>query len=121
LFVPVRVQGQQGEAELFVVAYEGAGGGAFHFIMISKPGGDAAVQVNKLFQSFHLLSQAEVEALRPRQIRVVTVGPTDTAQSLSAGMASDNRLDHFLMLNGRTGDQKLRPGELVKLVRFAGQ
>jgi hypothetical protein len=36
-------------------------------------------------------------------------------------MASDNPLEHFLMLNGRSAEQPLRAGELVKLVQFAGQ
>jgi hypothetical protein len=35
-------------------------------------------------------------------------------------MASDYPVDHFLMLNGRTADQPIRPGEMVKIVTLAG-
>jgi predicted Zn-dependent protease len=121
LFVPVVVQTRQGPVELSVAAYAGSGGQAFHFVMISPPAKGATAAIGALFRSFRLLSPAEVAALKPRQIRVIKASPTDTVRSLSAAMVSDNPLDHFLMLNGRSAGQKLREGELVKLVRFAGQ
>jgi hypothetical protein len=34
-------------------------------------------------------------------------------------MAGDNRVDHFLTLNGRSADQPIRPGEPLKLVVWA--
>jgi predicted Zn-dependent protease len=121
LFVPVVVQTRQGPVEMSVAAYAGSARDAFHFVMISSPSTGAVAAISELFQSFRLLSEEEVRALKPREIRVVTVGPGDSARSLSAGMATDNKLDHFLMLNGRSADQPLKPGELVKIVRFAGQ
>jgi predicted Zn-dependent protease len=121
LFVPMSVQTRQGSAELIFAAYAGSRTDAFHFMMISPPGKGSAGALPELFRSFRLLSPADVAALKPRHIRVVTAGPGDTARSLSAGMASDNPLEHFLMLNGRSAEQPIRPGELVKLIRFAGQ
>jgi predicted Zn-dependent protease len=121
LFVPVVVQTRQGPVEMSVAAYAGSARDAFHFIMISSPSTGAVAAISELFQSFRLLSEEEVRALKPREIHVVAVGPTDSARSLSAAMATDNKLDHFLMLNGRSADQPLRPGELVKIVRFAGR
>jgi predicted Zn-dependent protease len=53
-------------------------------------------------------------------IRTVAAGPGDTVQSLAARMVSDHPLEHFLTLNGRTADQPLRSGELVKIVSLAG-
>ena len=41
LFVPVTVATEQGEVDLALMAYAGAGGGAYHFIMVSPPGGAA--------------------------------------------------------------------------------
>ena len=38
---------------------------------------------------------------------------------LAARMSTDSPREHFLMLNGRTAQQPLRPGELVKIVSFA--
>jgi hypothetical protein len=34
-------------------------------------------------------------------------------------MAGDNKLAHFLMLNGRAANQPIRPGEPLKLVVWA--
>jgi predicted Zn-dependent protease len=54
-------------------------------------------------------------------IRVVTVGPRDTAESLSARMDfPDLKRDRFDMLNGLPQDSTLRPGMLVKLIVSAG-
>jgi hypothetical protein len=36
-------------------------------------------------------------------------------------MASDRPLEHLLMLNGRTADQPLRPGDRLKVVTLAGR
>jgi predicted Zn-dependent protease len=121
LFVPIVVQTQQGPMELSIAAYAGGGTNAFHFIMISPPAKGSTAAISALFRSFRLLSPADVAALKPRQIRVVKAGPSDTARSLSAKMVSDNSFEHFLMLNGRSAEQPLRAGELVKLVQLAAQ
>jgi predicted Zn-dependent protease len=116
--VPAVVQSQQGSVQLTVAAYEGPGGAAYHFIMVSQPGGSPAL--SELFSSFRLISQEEAATLRPRQIRVVRAWPGDTIQSVAARMPAENPLELFLMLNARSADQPLRPGEPVKIVAFAG-
>ena len=120
LIVPVNVRTPKGEVELSIAAYDGGGGAAYHFLMVSPPSQGAVAAIGELFGSFHLLSQQEAASLRPRWIRVVTVGPQDTIRSLAARMASDHPLEHFLMLNGRTADQPVLPGERVKIVSFQG-
>ena len=87
--------------------------------MISKPGSQASGPVADLFGSFRLLGAAEAASLRPRRIRTVQARPGDTARSLAARMAADEPLNHFLMLNGRSAQDSVRPGELVKLVVVA--
>jgi predicted Zn-dependent protease len=57
----------------------------------------------------------------PRQgrqvIRVVTVGPRDTIDSLSARMAGTSlRRERFLVLNGLNESAQPKPGTLVKLI-----
>jgi len=118
LIVPVNVRTPKGDVELSIATYDGGGGAAYHFLMVSPPSQGAVAAIGELFGSFHLLSQQEVSSLRPRWIRVVTVGPQDNLRSLAARMASDHPLEHFLMLNGRTANQPLRPGERVKIVSF---
>jgi predicted Zn-dependent protease len=120
LFVPVTVKTEQGEVDLALMAYAGPGGGAFHFIMVSPPGGAAPAALQALFGSFHLISGQEAATLRPRVIRVVAARPGDSYQTLAARMASERPLDHLLMLNGRAAGEPLRPGERLKIVTLAG-
>ena len=49
-------------------------------------------------------------------IRIATVGPRDTVETLSARMAGDTKRERFMVLNGLTDDRPLAPGSLVKLV-----
>jgi predicted Zn-dependent protease len=121
LLLPVLVRTEQGAIELSIAAYDGGGGGAHHFIMVARPADESRAAIGALFGSFRLLSPEEARSLRPRLIRTVRVGPGQTAASLAALMASDHPLDHFLMLNGRSGGEPLNPGELVKIVTFAGR
>ena len=63
------------------------------------------------------MSLAEIEAARPLRIKVVTVAPSDTPERLAARMAiTDRPLQRFLVLNGLTSGQALKPGDQVKIV-----
>jgi predicted Zn-dependent protease len=65
------------------------------------------------------ISPAEAAAIRPRIIRIATVRPGDTVQSLADRMAyRDFRLDRFLALNGLAPNSRLVPGQKVKLVIY---
>jgi predicted Zn-dependent protease len=119
LVLPAAVRTPQGTVNLSLAAYRGGGGDAFHFVMVAKPGAQAPRMIADLFASFRLLSPAEAASLRPRRIRTVRAGPGDTVQSLAARMAADQPLNHFLMLNARSAQDSLRPGEMVKLVVLA--
>lgn len=120
IILPAFVQTQQGQVEVTVAAYAGSGGEAYHFLMLNQAGSGTPPGLSALLGSFRFLTSAEVASLRPRRIRVVTVGAGDTAQSLAARMAyPDHRLERFLTLNGREANQPVRPGEKVKLVLFA--
>ena len=121
LFVPVTVTTQQGEVAMSLMAYAGAGGDAFHFIMVSPPDGAVPEALQALFGSFRLISAEEAATLRPRVIRVAEAGADVTYESLARLMASDRPLEHLLMLNGRSADQPLRPGERLKVVTLAGR
>jgi predicted Zn-dependent protease len=116
IVVAVRAATEAGAIELSIAAYAGGDGRAHHFIMLSPPTEAANVAIAELFRSFRLLSLQQAAALRPRIIRVVAAGPRDTAGSLAARMATDHKLAHFLMLNGRSADTPLRAGERVKIV-----
>ncbi|HEY0149915.1 MAG TPA: M48 family metalloprotease [Allosphingosinicella sp.] len=121
LFLSVAVDTPEGEVLLSFIAYAGPGGGAFHFVMVSPPRVAAPEALEALFGSFRLLRPEEAAALRPRVIRVVAAGPGATYASMAAAMASDRPVEHLLMLNGRTADQPLRPGEPLKVIAWAGR
>jgi predicted Zn-dependent protease len=118
LIVPALVRTEQGTIELTLAAYEGGGGQAYHFL-IASPSSAAQQSIAALIGSFRLISAEEAAALRPRTIRTIAVAPGETAEAIAARMASEHRLDHFLMLNGRSPEQPLRPGERVKIVEWA--
>ena len=121
VILPVLVRTQQGDIQVSIAAYDAGNGGVYHFIMASQPTAAGAAALRDLFLSFRRLTPQEAASLRPRTIEVVPTAPGDTPQSLARRMASDHPLDHFLMLNGRSADQPLRPGELVKIVTFASR
>ncbi|MDE8654354.1 M48 family metalloprotease [Novosphingobium album (ex Liu et al. 2023)] len=112
-----RVQASSGPVDLVVFAYDFGGGKAYHFVTITQAGG--AGVFNPMFKSMRRISASEAGAVRPRVLDVVTVKSGDTVQSLSARMAYDDaKLDRFLVLNGLKADQRLVPGQKVKLVTY---
>jgi len=117
LLTRARVQTQDGDAEMAVGAYD-AGDTAYHFVMLSAPGSAPPAALQDLLLSFRRISAEEAQRLRPRKIDALRAGPGDTVQSLASRMAGENKLAHFLMLNGREANQPLRPGEPLKIVVF---
>ena len=120
LLVQVTVATGQGHVPVSLAVFAPGGRAAYHFFMVSPPGRPAAEAIGALFRSFEVLGAAELATLKPRTIRVRTVGPGDTLQTMVGRMASERPLEQFLMLNGRTRSDPLRPGERVKLIEWAG-
>ena len=115
----VRVAVRGGTLPLSVAVYDGGEGQAYHFILASPPADASAAAVMALFRSFRRLSPAEAATLRPRVIRTVEVRSGDTAATLAGQMADGAPQALFDLLNARSGDQPLPPGERVKLVRYS--
>ncbi len=121
LVLQARAQTGEGVVPVSLAAYAGADGAAYHFLLFAPPGAEPPAELGALFGSFRLLDEAEAASLRARIVRVTTIGPGDTAQSLAARMAAAHPLDELLMLNGRASAADLRPGEAIKLVVFSGR
>ena len=66
--------------------------------------------------TFRRMSLKESAGVKPLHIRVVTVKAGDTVDQLANRMATDHKLNRFLLLNGLSTNDKLKPGEKVKLV-----
>ena len=75
-----------------------------------------------MVNSLRRISQQEAAAIQPRVIKVVTIAPGDTVQSLANRMAyRDFRLERFLALNGLQANDRLQPGRKVKLVAMGSR
>ena len=67
--------------------------------------------------SFRRLTLDEIQAARPLRIKIITVQPGDTVESLSHRMAGvDRPADRFRVLNGLDAHAQVKPRDRVKLV-----
>lgn len=107
---------QSGVVRLTVFAYEWASNQAFHFVTISPAN---ATPFTSMFESVSRLSEKDAAAIKPRKVRVVTVGRTDTVATLAARMAYKNyQSERFLALNGLSSNATLTAGQKVKIVTY---
>ncbi len=116
----VRMRGQDGSGrvvDVTVAAYAFAPGTAYSFVVL-QPQGAGLGDLAPLVQSFSRMTPAEIAAVRPRIVDVVTVQRGDSVASLSARMAyADLKTDRFRVLNGLSPDATtLTPGRKVKLI-----
>jgi predicted Zn-dependent protease len=119
-YVATRVQRQNGSAvDVAIMAYKFDATTAYHFIVISPAELTSQIdgQISTMFNSFRRLDANEARNYKERAIKVVTVQPGETAQSLAARMDyGDAPLERFLILNGFTRAEDVRAGQKVKLV-----
>ncbi|WP_407177470.1 M48 family metalloprotease [Bradyrhizobium sp. STM 3562] len=67
--------------------------------------------------SFRRLTLDEIQAARPLRIKVITVQPGDTVESLSHRMAGvDHPMERFRMLNGLSSHAEVKVRDRVKIV-----
>lgn len=118
ILMQMRVAVRDGSIPLSIAAYDGGGGEAYHFVIISPPGDAHAGAVNALFQSFRRLSAQDAAALKPRFIRTVRAAAADTQDTLVRRMADPAPRALFELLNGSQEGRSVRPGALVKIVTY---
>jgi predicted Zn-dependent protease len=67
--------------------------------------------------TFRRMTVAEMQQAKPLRLRVVTVRPGDTPERLARRMAVEDRpLEHFRVINGLAANDKVKPGDRVKIV-----
>lgn len=111
----VRTQ-QSGTVTLTVFAYEWAANQAYHFVTITPSN---STPFDSMYRSVSRMTASEAAAVKPRKIRVVTVGRNDSVASLAGRMAYRNfQTERFLALNGLSGSAALSPGQKVKIVSY---
>lgn len=103
--------------EVTVFAYSFSNDRAYHFAAITPAGRSSLF--TPMYQSVRRLAGNEAAAIRPRRVRVVTIGAADTVQTLAGRMAFDNlQVERFLALNGLASNARLTPGQRVKIVTY---
>jgi predicted Zn-dependent protease len=109
-----RVNNNNGQVDVTVVAYEFARDRAYHFAAIT-PAGQSAV-FNPMFGSMRRITRAEAASVVPRHIQVVTVQRGDSVASLARRMDyTSAQVERFRVLNALGANQEVAPGQRVKL------
>ena len=107
-------KGERWSFRLFAVRF---GSDVYRFIFAAR---SLTAENDRAFResvsSFRRMSVKESAGVKPLHIRIATVKPGDTIEKLAERMASDHKLSRFLLLNGFSAGDKLKPGEKVKLV-----
>jgi predicted Zn-dependent protease len=94
------------------------GSDVYRFIFASKQKTtESDRNARETVSSFRRLTLEEVQAARPLRIKVITVQPGDTVESLSHRMASiDRPAERFRILNGLEAHAQVKVRDRVKIV-----
>jgi len=107
--------GDEWSFRLFAVRF---GSDVYRFIFAAK---DRTAQADRAFResiaTFRRMSLKESEQVHPLRLKIVTVGPHDTVETLARRMATgDHSLERFRVINGLGPHDAVKPGAKVKIV-----
>jgi predicted Zn-dependent protease len=90
----------------------------YRFIFAARgPEGDLDRSFRAVVSSFQRLTASDIANLKPLRLSAVSAQPGDTAATLAARMATDDKaLDQFLILNGLDRGASLVPGQRYKII-----
>ena len=114
-----RVRTRSGVRDVRLVAIRAAPNRVYRFFFVTPPRQtrEFSTPFRQMIASFRRLGVQQAANLRPLRLRVVKVRPGDTVESLAARMPfNDFRTERFQVLNGLRPGERLRPGQLVKIV-----
>ncbi len=105
-----------GSNNVTVFAYEFSNSQAFHFITITPSN---AAPFDSMYQSVRKLSKAEADGIKPRKVKIVTIGKNDTIATLAGRMAyRDLQTDRLMALNGWQAGMAPKAGSKAKIVVY---
>lgn len=115
---PAATSTARGDQWQFRVYVMRVGTEVYRFIFAAR---QRTVEADRNFRetvsSFRRLTLAEVQAARPLRIKVITVQPGDTVESLANRMASiDRPVERFRILNGLDAKGNVKVRDRVKVV-----
>ena len=91
----------------------------YRFLFVSAPNQTAGLRdgFQRTTYSFKMLSTADAAKEEPHKVRLYQVRAGDTVEKVAARMPfDDHQVDRFLVMNGMTSRDPLKPGTLVKIV-----
>jgi len=107
--------GEQWTFRLYVIRF---GSDVYRFIFAAKNRTDG---VDRNFRdsvnSFRRMTLSEIRSAKPLRLKTVMVRSTDSVDRLARRMAvSDRYVERFRVLNGLGPNDRLKPGDVVKLI-----
>lgn len=111
----VMARGDQWQFKVYALRF---GSDVYRFIFATRQkSAESERNARDTVNSFRRLTLDEIQAARPLRIKVITVQPGDTVESLSHRMAGvDRPLERFRVLNGLDASATVKPRDLVKIV-----
>ena len=111
----VMAQGDQWVFKVYALRF---GSDVYRFIFAAKQKTtESERNARETVNSFRRLTLDEIQAARPLRIKVITVQPGDTVESLSHRMAGvDRPAERFRVLNGLDARAQVKPRDRVKIV-----
>ncbi|QDM18954.1 M48 family metalloprotease [Tardiphaga sp. vice352] len=108
-------QGDQWQFKVYALRF---GSDVYRFIFAAKQkGNESERNARDTVNSFRRLTLAEIQAARPLRIKVVTVQPGDTVESMAHRMTGvDRPVERFRVLNGLDNNASIKARERVKIV-----
>jgi predicted Zn-dependent protease len=107
--------GDQWEFKIYALRF---GSDVYRFIFAARQKTtESDRNARETVNSFRRLTLEEIQAARPLRIKIITVQPGDTVESLSHRMAGvDRPAERFRVLNGLDAHAQVRVRDLVKIV-----
>jgi predicted Zn-dependent protease len=111
----VTARGDQWQFKVYALRF---GTDVYRFIFAAKQKTtESDRNARETVNSFRRLTLEEIQAARPLRIKVITVQPGDTVESLSHRMAGvDRPVERFRVLNGLDARTQVKVRDLVKIV-----
>ena len=108
-------KGEQWTFRLYAIRF---GSEVYRFIFAAKT---RTAETERTFReavgTFRRLTLAEIQSAKPLRLKIVKVQQGDIVERLASRMALiDRQLDRFRVLNGLDANERLQPGELVKII-----
>ena len=108
-------KGDQWAFRLYAIRF---GTEVYRFIFAAKQmTADADRAFRYSVSTFRRMTQSEVDSAKPLRLHIVSVQHGDTAERIAGRMPMvDRPLERFLIINGLTAGDPLKPGDKVKIV-----